>query len=70
MRVGDLAFPLGLLMYACMFIGTKKILAPVFGEKKDALWKFAVIYPGATFLLNVALMMIVGQVAAYMLFSF
>lgn len=70
MLARDLTFPLGLLMYACMFIGTKKILAPVFGEKKDALWKFAVIYPGATFLINIALIMIVSQVAAYMLFSF
>ena len=57
-------------MYVFMFIGTKKILAPIFVDKKDSLWKFAVIYPGATFLINIALIMIVGRIMTYIVFRF
>lgn len=67
--IRDITFPLALLMYAYMFIGTKKILWPVFWEQKDKLWKFAVIYPVATFILSIALVMIVWQVFARIVYG-
>lgn len=53
MPARETIFHFGILMYAFMFIGTKKILWPIFAEKTDALWKFAVIYAWATFILNI-----------------